>query len=490
MSAEPRCAPGVGHVVVVGAGLGGLAAALRLVGAGRRVTVVEREPTPGGRAGRLELDGYRFDTGPTVLTMPSLIADALACVDESLTDWLELVRLDPAYRAFFPDGSQLDVISDVPRMAESIGEFSGTADRAGYLRFAELVRRMFELELPNFIDRNFDAPTDLLTSDLMRLARLGGFRRLAPLVASHFHDPRLRRVFSFQALYAGLSPFDALGLYASIAYLDSIAGVWFPKGGMHAVPTALAAAAAKHGVEIHTEREVTGVEMRGSRAVAVRTADGDRISADAVILNAEPPAAFDLIGRPRPRRRTRMSPSCVLLLAGSRADYTGIAHHNLHFGRDWSRSFRELKRDELMAEPSLLVTSPSRSDPLLAPAGRHSYYALLPVPNATAGIDWDRLRPRLRAELIARLEHAGYVGFGNALETEQLITPADWARHGHPAGTPFSAAHTFGQTGPFRQANLIADNVVLAGAGTQPGSGVPMVLISGRLAAERVMAIR
>jgi phytoene desaturase len=451
------------RVVIVGAGLGGLSAALRLAGAGLRVSVIERDPLPGGRAGLL-------DTGPTVLTMPSLLADAFAAVDESLSDWLDLVQLDPAYRAFFPDGSQLDIVSDVRRMADTIADFAGPVDRDGYLRFADVVRRMFALELPHFIDRNLDSPVALLSTQLVKLAQLGGFRRLAPLVASFFRDPRLRRVFSFQALYAGLSPFDALGLYASIAYLDSIAGVWFPVGGMHAVPTAMAAAATKHDVEIHTDREVVKVEMRGSRATAVHTADGERITADAVVINAEPPAAFDLLGRHRPRRR--------------------IAHHNLHFGRDWRRGFRELDRGELMAEPSFLVTSPTRTDALLAPADRHSYYALLPVPNVTSRIDWDRLRPRLRDEMVARLEYAGYSGFGEGVEAEQFVTPADWARRGYPAGTPFSAAHTFSQTGPFRQPNLVAENVALAGCGTQPGSGVPMALISGRLAAERVLAAR
>lgn len=489
-SARSGRSPAPEHVVVVGAGLGGLSAALRLAGAGCRVTVIEREPNVGGRAGLLELDGYRFDTGPTVLTMPSLLADAFACVDESLGDWLELRQLDPAYRAFFPDGSQLDVISNIGRMADAIGDFAGLNERDGYLRFADVVRRMFALELPHFIDRNFDSPAALLSRELVELVRLGGFRRLAPLVGSFFRDPRLRRVFSFQALYAGLSPFEALGLYASIAYLDSIAGVWFPAGGMHAVPAAMAAAATKHDVEIYTDREVSTVEMRGARAVAVHTVDGDRITADAVVINAEPPRALDLVGRPRRRRRTHWAPSCLLLLAGSRTGYTQIAHHNLHFGRDWRRGFRELDSGKLMAEPSLLVTSPTRTDPLVAPPGHHSYYALLPVPNTQSGIDWDRLRSRLHDELVARLEHAGYTGFGEGIEAEHFITPADWARRGYPAGTPFSATHTFGQTGPFRQPNLVADNVALAGCGTQPGSGVPMVLISGRLAAERILATR
>jgi phytoene desaturase len=475
------------HVVVVGAGLGGLSAALRLAGAGRRVTVLERAAQPGGRAGLLELDGYRFDTGPTVLTMPSLIADALACVDEHLDDWLELRPLDPAYRAFFPDGSQLDVISDVDRMTEHVRALCGDRDAAGYRRFAAYAERMFRLERNDFIDRNLDSPLSLLRTSLARLVALGGFRRLAPIVASYVADPRLRRVLSFQSLYAGVTPQQALGIYASIPYLDSIAGVSFPVGGMHAVPRALAGAAVKHGVEVRYDAEVTAVEMRGSRAVAVRTADGDRIAADAVVVNADLPAAWELLNLPR--RRMRWSPSCVLLLAGIDARWGKVAHHNLHFGRSWRSTMREVRRGAVMSDPSLLVSVPTVTDPELAPARRTSLACVALVPNldTDAPIDWRVVGPRFRDELVARLESFGYTGLGAAIEVEHLTTPADWAAQGLAAGTPFSAAHLFRQTGPFRPGNLVRDNVVLAGCGTHPGIGVPMVLLSGRLAAERIV---
>ena len=472
-------------VVVVGAGLGGLSAALRLAGAGREVTVVERAAVPGGRAGLLEAEGYRFDTGPTVLTMPSLLEDALSCVDEKLSDWLELRALDPAYRAFFPDGSQLDVVADVERMAGIVAETFGARDADGYRRFAAWTQRLFELERRDFIDRNLDSPLELLTPSLARLAALGGFRRLGPAVARFFQDPRLRRVFSFQALYAGLSPYDALAIYSAITYLDSVAGVSFPVGGMHAVPAALAGAAEKHGVRFRYGTTVTEVEMRAGRATAVRTADGERLPADAVVVNADLPEAWRLLGLPT--QKLHWSPSCVLLLMGVDAAWRKPAHHNLHFGAAWRRSLRELSRGELMTDPSLMVTSPTVTDPSLAPAGRSILGALALVPNLHTPLPWESLGPRFRDELLARLELHGYVGLRDAIETERLTTPADWARQGLAAGTPFSADHRFTQTGPFRPTNLPFDNVVLAGCGTQPGIGVPMVLISGRLAAERIL---
>ncbi len=476
------------HVVIVGAGLGGLSAALRLAGAGRRVTVLERESVPGGRGGLLERDGYRFDTGPTVLTMPDLIADALDCVGERLEDWLTLRPVEPAYRTYFPDGSQLDIHSDVAAMADEIRAVCGPEEAAGYERFVDFVSRLYRLEMRDFIDRNIDAPWDLLTPNLARLIALGGFRRLAPKTAEYLKDPRTQRIFSFQSLYAGLSPHDAFAIYSIIAYMDSVAGVSFPEGGMHAVPRALAGAAEKHGVEFRYSTEVTRVELAGGRAVAVHTADGERIGCDAVVLNPDLPVARrDLLGQPV-RRPLRYSPSCALLLAGSSAAYSKIAHHNIHFGRSWRGVFRELVDTEVLpTDPSFLVTNPTRTDPGLAPDGKQIYYVLFMTPNLHGGQDWQRLRGPFRDEMVRRLEQAGYVGFGDAIEVEDLTTPLEWRERGMEMGAPFAAAHSFLQTGPFRPRNLRGENVVFAGSGTQPGVGVPMVLISGRLAAERIL---
>jgi len=294
-------------------------------------------------------------------------------------------------------------------------------------------------------------------------------------------------------MYAGLSPYDALAIYAVIAYMDSVAGVYFPAGGIHEVPTALAGAAEKHGARIRYGTAVERVEVSGGRARAVITTGGERIPADAVVLNPDLPVAYrDLLPpeyTPRRVKHLRYSPSCFVLHVGSRARYGKIAHHNIHFGQAWRRTFTELiDRRELMSDPSILVTNPTRADPSLAPADRHGYYVLAPTPHLGAGIDWDMIGPRYRDELIAVLEARGYVGFGDAIEVERAVTPADWAASGLAMGAPFAAAHTFRQTGPFRQGNLAPglENVVFTGSGTQPGVGVPMVLISGRLAAQRI----
>jgi len=489
----PRTIPGpTSHVVVVGAGLAGLSAALRLAGAGRRVTLLERESVPGGRNGLLEKSGYRFDTGPSVLTMPDLIRDALAEVGEELEDWLELMPVSPLYRAFFADGTQLDVHANTTQMEEEISRVIGPEEAAGYARYVEFVTKLYKYEFNDFIDKNIDSPFHLLTPNLARLVALGGFRHLAPKVNQFLSDPRTQRVYSFQAMYAGLSPQQALAIYAVIAYMDSVNGVFFPKGGMHAVPRALAGAAAKHGVDIRYNTEVTKVEKRNGRAVAVQTANGERFECDALILNPDLPVAWrDLLGRtPLTVKRLKYSPSCAVLLAGSNRSYSHLAHHNIHFGHDWEGVFRELIDERrVMRDPSILVTVPSMDDPSLAPEGKHSYYTLFPTPNLDADIDWKSYGPQYRDEMVRVMEQRGYTGFGDSIEVEELTTPLDWESRGMERGAPFASSHTFMQTGPFRPSNLARgfENVVFAGSGTRPGVGVPMVLISGKLAAERII---
>ena len=489
----PRTVSGkTDDVVIVGAGLAGLSAAMRLAGAGRNVTVLEREAIPGGRAGRISDRGFEFDTGPTVLTMPDLIADAFDCLGENMSDWLTLEPVAPLYRAFYQDGSVLDVHSNPAAMATEIEKVIGASEAAGYLKYVDFVTDLYKYEMKNFIDRNIDSPLDLLSMDLVRLIKLGGFRKLAPKVSQYLKDDRTQRVFSFQSMYAGLSPYDALAIYAVIAYMDSVAGVFAPKGGMHALPVAMASAAAKHGVKFKYNTEVTKVKMVGNRATGVETSTGEFISADVVVLNPDLPVAYrDLLGKePWSVKRLNYSPSCYLMLAGSNVKYDHVAHHNIHFGHSWAGVFDELiDQKVLMTDPSVLVTNPTRSDPSLAPAGKEIYYVLFPTPNLDADIDWKKIGPAYRDHVVETLEARGYTGFGAGIELEHLTTPQDWSDRGMERGAPFAAAHSFLQTGPFRPGNMFGENVVFTGSGTQPGVGVPMVLVSGRLAAERITGL-
>ncbi|CAM3026693.1 phytoene desaturase family protein [Skermania piniformis] len=492
------------RVVVVGAGLAGLAAALHLIGAGRDVTVVERADHPGGRMGRYRLAGrdgsdYAIDNGATVLTMPGLIDEALAAVgSDRAAVGLQIVPLAPSYHGRFADHSTIDVYADPDRMAAEVARTCGPDDERGYRRLRAWLATVFETEYGPFLDANFDNPLDMLADPaaLARLVRHGGFGRLGHQVDRRIADPRLRRLFTFQALYAGVAPDRALAIYAAIAHMDTSLGVFYPIGGMHAVPAALAAAVTAAGGQVVLNTEVTGIDYAGRRARAVRTTAGV-LDCDAVVLTADLGSA-DRFGV-RIRRPLRAAPSAVVLhgtipTAVTR-HWAAQAHHTIDFGAAWQTTFAEItaRHGRVMADPSLLLTRPALTDPgqlqQHADGDREPLSVLAPCPNLkSAPLDWDRFGPTYQTELLDTLEARGYPGVAAGFAVDHLDTPATWHAQGMVAGTPFALAHVFRQTGPFRPRNLVRgrDNLVLAGCGTTPGVGVPTVLLSGKLAAARI----
>ncbi|WP_433714717.1 phytoene desaturase family protein [Nocardia sp. CA-084685] len=496
------------RVVVVGAGLSGLAAALYLTGAGRTVTLLERADHPGGRVGLYRGPDYEIDSGATVLTLPELITDALAAVGatpETCTPPLRIHQLAPSYHARFADDSTIRVYADPEAMAIEVARVCGDDEALRYRRLRNWLAQIYRAEFTEFMDTNFDSPLDMLRYPAKRralatLVRLGGFGRLGPRVSRFLRDPRLARLFTFQALYAGMAPAKALAVYGAIPHMDTSLGVYFPEGGMRAITAALADAFTAAGGVLALNTEVTGIEYAGGRAKQVRTADGRGFDCDAVVLTADL-GALERFGVRR-RRRLRAAPSAVVAhgtIPVAIAETWPIqTHHTIDFGAAWNRTFDEIAarpgRGRLMSDPSLLLTRPALTDPSLyidRPGGRYEPFSLLaPCPNLDAApLDWTELGPSYLRELLNVLEERGYHGIAEHFTVDHLDTPGTWREQGMLAGSPFSAAHLFRQTGPFRPRNFPggSDNVVIAGCGTTPGVGVPTTLLSGKLAANRII---
>ncbi|MBF6323587.1 phytoene desaturase family protein [Nocardia cyriacigeorgica] len=495
------------RVVVIGAGLSGLAAALYLTGAGRQVTVLERADHVGGRVGRYRFDDYEIDSGATVLTLPELIDDALAAVGHdraSLASPLRIRKLAPSYHARFADGSDIRVFADPDEMAAEVARTCGPGEAQRYRGLREWLARIYRAEFGEFMDTNFDSPLDMVRlpgkrAALIELVRLGGFGRLGPRVRGFLRDPRLTRLFTFQALYAGLPPDRALAVYGAIPHMDTSLGVYFPEGGMRAVAEAMAQALVAAGGRLELGAEVTGIDYGGRRARRIRLADGTARDCDAVVVTADL-GDIDRFGLRR-RRGLRASPSAVVAHGTIPADVAARwpiqAHHTIDFGAAWHRTFAEIaapRGGRLMSDPSLLLTRPALSDPGLyldRADGRYEPFSLLaPCPNLdSAPLDWTMLGPAYLRELLGVLEQRGYRGIAEHFRLDHLDTPQTWLEQGMLSGTPFSAAHLFRQTGPFRPGNLPrgSDNVVIAGCGTTPGVGVPTALLSGKLAANRII---
>ena len=489
------------RVVVVGAGRGGLSAACHLAGRGHEVVVVERSPEPGGRVAVVREGGYTLDIGATVLTMTGILAEVFAAAGASLDDHLVLKAVDPMYRATFPGLEPILVRHGQAAMAEEIRTKCGTTEAEAFGRFCRWLTELYDLERPNFIDRNFDSPLDLAwpLGPLVGLVRTGALRKLSSVVDGYFRDERLRKLFSFQAMYAGLSPFDALAVYGVITYMDTVEGVYFPEGGMNAVGRGLAAAAEGAGATFRYGADAERILRRpgaGGAVRGVRLADGEVVTADAVVANPDLPVAYRTLvpelPMPRVARKGEYSPSCALWVAGVAGELPAeAAHHNIHFGGQWREAFDALLRSGTrMPDPSILVTSHSHSDPSLAPAGGSTLYVLEPTPNLDGRIDWVADREWVRDTMVERVRAHGYPV--DDVRVERFYDPTDWERMGMERGTPFGISHRFFQTGPFRPNNVDrrAPGLVFVGSSTVPGVGVPMVLLSGRLAADRVEARR
>ncbi len=477
----------------MGAGIGGLAAAIRLARLGLRVTVLERHPTPGGRAGLWEADGFRFDTGPSLVLMVDQWRELFGAAGRRLEDYVTLVRLDPAYRIHYPDGSTLEVagrLGDLVRNVERIEPGVGP----DFLRFLERAGALYEGGL-RFVSRPMHTRAAMFGWRSARLllgsGSLGDLRRL---VGRYVRDERLRQALTFQSLYLGLSPYRSLAVYSLLAYAEIAGGVHYPAGGVHALPRALERLGRELGVELRYGAEVTRLERDGGRVAAAVLADGTRVPADLVVVNADLPYAYHaLLGEPYPGvERLEFSCSTVLLFLGVRRRYPELLHHNLIVPQGMREACTDIfERRRMPDDPPFYLCARSRTDPTAAPPGCENLVVLVPAPSQDPArpIDWAVEGPRVEALMLERLERFGLTGLRRHLAIRHLFTPADYtAAFGNLRGEAFGLAHGFRQIGYFRPHNRHPRlrNLYFVGQSTHPGCGLPMVLISARLAVDRL----
>jgi phytoene desaturase len=483
------------RVVVVGAGLGGLAAAARLAHQGYEVEVFEKGSGPGGRCGQLRVDGFQWDTGPTLLLMPEVLEQTFAALGRKVADYLTLVRCAPNYRLHFRDGSNLSFGTDLVDMQRELERIE-PGSFAAYLRFLAKGKQQYQVSLEHFVGRNFDSAAELFTpANLARVLAIDAHRKMYPAVARQFADDRLRAALTFQTMYLGISPFESPAVYGLLPFTEHALGIWFPLGGMYAVPRALEKVALEEGATLHYRTPVARVEEAGGRASAVVLEDGRRVEADLVLVNADLPWAYRNLLQGTSARlpgvdRLRYTSSAFMLYLGVRRRCSELEHHNVIFGGDYAGSFDDLfEKRRVPEDPSFYVNAPAHTDPSLAPPGKDSLYVLVPVPNREAGLDWRVEGPRLRTKIFARLAELGLEGLERDVEVERRFTPDDYqATLNLERGAAFGLSHHFFQVGPFRPRNQDPRlrNLFFVGASTQPGTGVPMVMLSAKLVVERI----
>ncbi|HET7273799.1 MAG TPA: phytoene desaturase [Longimicrobiaceae bacterium] len=479
------------RAVVIGSGLGGLAAAVRLRSKGYRVTVLEALDQPGGRARVFREGGFTFDAGPTVITAPYLLDELFALAGRTMSDYVQLVPVDPFYRILFPDGSTFDYVGDEERLLAQIESIS-PRDVDGYRKLAAHAERIFEVAFMKLADRPFDRPMDMLRV-VPAMARLSSHRSVYGLVSRYIRDERLRAAFTFEPLLVGGNPFSTSSIYLLIHWLERKWGVHCAMGGTTTIVTALVNLLGEMGVDIRLSTPVQEIEVAAGRAVAVHTESGERIPAKVVVSNADPSRVYrQMIDQKHRRRNTdrsisrkRQSMSLFVAYFGSAKQFPDLAHHTIVLGERYRGLLDDVFRRRTLADDfSLYLHAPTRTDPTLAPEGNECFYVLSPVPNNRSGIDWKQEAEPYFEKIRNSLETRLLPGLGESPVKPFYLTPDDFeGTLRSEDGAAFGPEPILTQSAYFRYHNRSEDvaGLYFVGAGTHPGGGVPGVLCSAKV---------
>jgi phytoene desaturase len=484
---------------VVGSGFGGLALAIRLQSAGVQTTLLEKRDRPGGRAYVYRDAGFTFDAGPTVITAPHCLEELFALSGRRLSDYVELMAVDPFYRLFWPDGDRFDYNNDLEATRAQIRARS-PRDVEGYERFLRYAGQVFEQGYSRLAAEPFPDWWSMIRV-APQLVRLEAYRSVYSMVARHIRDERLRQAFSFHSLLVGGSPFRTSAIYTLIHVLERNWGVFFPKGGVGALVDALVGLFQELGGELRLGAGVTAIRTTGGRASGVEGEDGWRGEFEVVASNADPVFTYARLLKHEPlaaasaRRLARMRHGMSLFLVyfGTRRRHPTLAHHNVIFGPRYRGLLRDIFETGALADDfSLYLHAPSVSDPSLAPPGCEAFYVLSPVPHlGKAAIDWEREAPRYADRVLDYLEQRHIPGLRRDLVTRRIFTPLDFREVlGAHHGSAFSLEPLLRQSAFFRAHNRDRriGGLYLVGAGTHPGAGVPGVVNSAKATAGLILA--
>jgi phytoene desaturase len=484
-------------VVVIGAGIGGICAAIHLAKRGLHVTVVEKNSHPGGRCDQFSRDGHRFDTGPTLMVMRPLYETEFASMGARMGDLMNLKRVDPTYHLVFDDGSQLSLTSDMKSMQEQLEAFEPGAIQ-GLLGYMQEGHRHYHLGVDKLVDRDFRKATDFFN-----LANFPLLFQVKPLVnhygnmSNYFKNPRLKAAFTFQDMYMGLSPFDAPATFSMMPYTELAHGVWYPQGGMYSLVDALMTLAGQAGVEFAYKTTVEQISIQGSEARGVTLAGGGRMEADIVLANADLPYVYEKLlpqdGIAEKLSRKRFSCSVISFFWGIDQPYPALGPHTLFLADEYRQSFDTIIHDLGLATHSCIyIHAPARLDPAMAPQGQDTLIAIVPVGHLSPDEDqdWGAIRDLARQQVFRRLEAYGISGLESHIKFENTFTPLSWRkRYNLVKGSTHGLCHNLMQLGYLRPSNKHSryHNLYFVGASTRPGTGLPTAMVSGRLTAQRIV---
>lgn len=484
-------------VIVIGAGIGGLATAVHLAKQGVQVTVYEKNSRPGGRCDQLVRDGHRFDVGPTLLVMPLVYEAEFAAIGANLHERLDLQRVDPTYHLVYDDASRLTLTSDMKRMYAQL-EAIEPGSFQGFLNYFAEGHRHYHKAMEHLVNRDFRRARKFFNAkNLPLLHQVKPLAKHYRHMGQYFDSPRLKAAFTFQDVYMGLSPFEAPATFSMMPYTELAHGVWYPKGGMYRIVEALMALAYEAGANFEFNASVEQIKVQDGQAQGVILANGRFHQADAVVANADLPYVYQkLLPQNRLAKQIagkRFSCSVISFFWGVDKPYDQLPPHTLFLADDYRENFASIIDDLTIPEnPSLYVHAPTRLDNSMAPAGEDTIIGIVPVGHmAEAGEqDWRKIRDQARQEIFRRLTTIGISDLEAHIKFEMNCTPLSWhKRYNLMKGATHGLCHNLTQLGYLRPRNRHPHyhNLYFAGASTHPGTGVPTALVSGRLSARRVL---
>ncbi len=490
--------PGSGrpHAVVIGAGFGGLAAAVRLSARGFQVTVLDRLDGPGGRGYTFRQDGFTFDAGPTIITAPFLFEKLWATCGKNFRDHIDLRPIDPFYKIRFDNGQVFSYRSDPAAMREEVARFSPD-DVAGFDRFMKVSEEIYQVAYAELAEQPFHSLLFTLKS-FPDLFRLGGYRGVYETVCKYFKDPLLRITFSFHPLLIGGNPLSTTAYYCLIATLERLHGVHYAMGGTGAIVRGLVDLIEGNGGMMRYEAEVAEITVADGKATGVKLASGETIAADIVVSNADSAWTYKhlLAGHRRKRWTDRkvdssdFSMSLFVWYFGTDRKFDDVYHHTMVLGPRYEELLKDIfSRKKLADDFSLYLHRPTANDPSLAPEGCDAFYVLAPVPHLGSGTDWQAKAESYRAAIQKRLEDTVMPKLGDHIITSRIMTPQDFRdRLLSVNGAAFSIEPKLFQSAWFRPHNISEEvaNLYLVGAGTHPGAGVPGVISSAAIVDELI----
>ncbi|MDW8131866.1 MAG: phytoene desaturase family protein [Bryobacterales bacterium] len=486
----PKALP---EVIVIGAGLGGLSAAIHLRLAGHPVRIFEANGSAGGRANLLMLEGLPFDTGPTLLNYPWIFRDLFHAAGERLEDFVELRRVEPTLTFYWPDGWRLRLSAQRELLAAELASLEPSAGRS-LDRFLADAGAKFRLAFEKLIPRDEPSPLRYFAAlKLREWLTAALWRSMYAELARFFRSRYVLEALGSYAMYLGGSPFRLPGIFTLLPYGELAHGLWYPRGGVYALIAAIETLARGLGIEIHYGQKVSRILARNGRVHAVELADGTRVPAPIAVCNMDLPEAFPrLLGEPPPR--SAMSPAVLTFYWVVRRLPEQLGHHTIFLPEHYRRAFWELLYGRgIPSQLAFYVSAPDRQEPRPTATTCARLFVLIPLPTLSSlgPVNWPETIARLRLHVLERLAAAGSSFRESEILAEQVWTPADWSRRFclHD-GSAFGAAHTLLQVGPFRSPNFSRRHrgLYFVGASTIPGTGLPMVVLSGRLVAQRVSA--